>query len=175
MFLNWSFCDQTVSAPNVWFENQMDSIYYFCLTRYFQCSSASIKIRAQMIIFYTTQRKVWGFTKAQKSAWESSAQDLALPTTYYKEEQISWVKTKHGPDSEKYERMKTWSCGQRPAWRRSGRPGKTKGRCRKLEMMDDTMTIYEVNLSQVKRLERIMNAQIRKWLGLPRCVTLGVL
>ncbi len=33
------------------------------------------------------------------------------------------------------------------------------------------ISIYEVTLSHANRLERLVNVQVRKWLGLPRCLS----
>lgn len=33
------------------------------------------------------------------------------------------------------------------------------------------ISIYEVTLTHAMRLERLVNARVRKWLGLPRCLT----
>ena len=33
------------------------------------------------------------------------------------------------------------------------------------------LTLYEVPLSKVEKLERLVNSYVRKWLGLPRCLS----
>ena len=53
-------------------------------------------------------------------------------------------------------------------------PGKLKLWCFQFGLLPRLMwpmSIYEVTLSHVKRLERLVNGQVRKWLGLPRCLT----
>ena len=33
------------------------------------------------------------------------------------------------------------------------------------------LTVYEVPLSKVERMEKIINSFVRKWLGVPRCLS----
>ncbi|KAK7929282.1 hypothetical protein WMY93_005677 [Mugilogobius chulae] len=53
-------------------------------------------------------------------------------------------------------------------------PGKLKLWCFHFGLMPRLLwplTIYEFTSSHVNRLERLVNAQIRKWLGLPKCMS----
>ncbi|KAK0148024.1 hypothetical protein N1851_012273 [Merluccius polli] len=53
-------------------------------------------------------------------------------------------------------------------------PGKLKLWCFQFGLLPRLMwpiSIYEVTLSHAKRLERLVNVQVRKWLGLPRCLS----
>ncbi|TWW54580.1 hypothetical protein D4764_0274410 [Takifugu flavidus] len=53
-------------------------------------------------------------------------------------------------------------------------PGKLKLWCFQFGLLPRLMwpiSIYEVTLSHANRLERLVNAQVRKWLGLPRCLS----
>lgn len=52
-------------------------------------------------------------------------------------------------------------------------PGKLKLWCFQfgLPRLMWPISIYEVTLSHANRLERLVNAQVRKWLGLPRCLS----
>lgn len=52
-------------------------------------------------------------------------------------------------------------------------PGKLKLWCFQfgLPRLMWPISIYEVTVSHANRLERLVNAQVRKWLGLPRCLS----
>ncbi|KAK0139173.1 Retrovirus-related Pol polyprotein from type-2 retrotransposable element R2DM [Merluccius polli] len=53
-------------------------------------------------------------------------------------------------------------------------PGKLKLWCFQFGLLPRLMwpmSMYEVTLSHANRLERLVNAQVRKWLGLPRCLS----
>ena len=53
-------------------------------------------------------------------------------------------------------------------------PGKLKLWCFQFGLLPRLMwpiSIYEVALSHANRLERLVNTQVRKWLGLPRCLS----
>ncbi|TWW73490.1 hypothetical protein D4764_15G0008840 [Takifugu flavidus] len=53
-------------------------------------------------------------------------------------------------------------------------PGKLKLWCFQFGLLPRLMwpiSIYEVTLSHANRLERLVNVQVRKWLGLPRCLS----
>ncbi len=53
-------------------------------------------------------------------------------------------------------------------------PGKLKLWCLQFGLLPHLMwpiSMYEVTLSHANRLERLVNVQVRKWLGLPRCLS----
>ncbi|KAI2644850.1 hypothetical protein H4Q32_030713 [Labeo rohita] len=53
-------------------------------------------------------------------------------------------------------------------------PGKLKLWCYQFGLLPRLLwplTMYEVSLSHVNQLERLVNTQVRKWLGLPKCVS----
>ena len=53
-------------------------------------------------------------------------------------------------------------------------PGKLKLWCFQFGLLPRLMwpiSIYEVTLSHASRLERLVSVQVRKWLGLPRCLS----
>lgn len=55
---------------------------------------------------------------------------------------------------------------------KSGLPGKVKLRCLQFGLLPQLMwplTVYEVPLSKLKRLEKMINSFVGKWLGVPRC------
>ena len=57
---------------------------------------------------------------------------------------------------------------------RSGLPGKLKLWCLQFGLLPRLMwplTVYEVPISKVEKLERLINSFIRKWLGAPRCLS----
>lgn len=57
---------------------------------------------------------------------------------------------------------------------RSLLPGKLKLWCMQYGLLPRLLwplTLYEVPLSKVEKLERVVNAYARKWLGLPRCLS----
>ncbi|RXN25999.1 hypothetical protein ROHU_005724 [Labeo rohita] len=54
----------------------------------------------------------------------------------------------------------------------TGLPGKLKLWCYQFGLLPRLLwplTMYEVSLSHVNQLERLVNTQVRKWLGLPKC------
>ena len=57
---------------------------------------------------------------------------------------------------------------------KSGLPGKLKLWCLQFGLFPRLMwplSVYEVPISKVERLERLVNSYIRKWLGVPRCIS----
>lgn len=62
------------------------------------------------------------------------------------------------------------------AWRTSTEPcfrGKLKLWCMQYGLLPRQLwhlTLYEVPLSKVEKLERLVRSYVRKWLGLPRCL-----
>ena len=61
---------------------------------------------------------------------------------------------------------------------KSGLPGKLKLWCLQFGLLPRLMwplTVYEVPVSKVEKLERMINSFIRKWLGVPRCLSSAAL
>jgi hypothetical protein len=57
---------------------------------------------------------------------------------------------------------------------KSGLPGKLKLWCLQFGLLPRLMwplTVYEVPLSKVERMEKMINSFVRKWLGVPRCLS----
>ena len=57
---------------------------------------------------------------------------------------------------------------------KSGLPGKLKLWCLQFGLLPRLMwplTVYEVPVSKVEKLEWMINSFIRKWLGVPRCLS----
>ena len=77
-------------------------------------------------------------------------------------------------DSEQVEQIRQETIGGLKQINSTALPGKLKLWCFQFGLLPRLMwplSIYEVTLSHVNRLERLVNAQVRKWLGLPRCLT----
>ena len=57
---------------------------------------------------------------------------------------------------------------------RSGLPGKLKLWCMQFGLFPRVMwpmSVYEVPLSKVEKLEKVVNSYVKKWLGVPRCLS----
>lgn len=77
-------------------------------------------------------------------------------------------------DSEQVEQLRQDTISGLKQINNTALPGKLKLWCFKFGLLPRLMwpiSIYEVTLSHVNRLERLVNAQVRKWLGLPRCLS----
>ncbi|KAK0153233.1 hypothetical protein N1851_005106 [Merluccius polli] len=61
---------------------------------------------------------------------------------------------------------------------KSGLPGKLKLWCLQFGLLPRLMwplTVYDVPLSKVERMEKMINSFVRKWLGVPRCLSRSLL
>ena len=77
-------------------------------------------------------------------------------------------------DSEQVEQLRQDTISGLKQINNTALPGKLKLWCFQFGLLPRLMwpiSIYEVTLSHISRLERLVNAQVRKWLGLPRCLT----
>ncbi len=77
-------------------------------------------------------------------------------------------------DAEQVEQLKQDTISGLKQINSTALPGKLKVWCFQFGLLPRLMwpiSIYEVTLSHANRLERLVNAQVRKWLGLPRCLS----
>uniref|UniRef100_A0A3P9H1W7 Reverse transcriptase domain-containing protein n=1 Tax=Oryzias latipes TaxID=8090 RepID=A0A3P9H1W7_ORYLA len=81
-------------------------------------------------------------------------------------------------DKEQVEQLRKDIAGGLENINRTLLPGKLKLWCMQYGLLPRLLwplTLYEVPLSKVEKLERLINAYARKWLGLPRCLsTIGL-
>ena len=77
-------------------------------------------------------------------------------------------------DSKQVEQLKQDTMSGLKQINNTALPGKLKLWCFQFGLLPRLMwpiSIYEVTLSHASRLERLVNVQVRKWLGLPRCLS----
>ncbi len=77
-------------------------------------------------------------------------------------------------DAEQVEQLKQDTISGLKQINSTALPGKLKLWCFQFGLLPCLMwpiSIYEVPLSHANRLERLVNVQVRKWLGLPRCLS----
>ncbi|KAL7877269.1 hypothetical protein SRHO_G00039140 [Serrasalmus rhombeus] len=77
-------------------------------------------------------------------------------------------------DTEQIEQLRQDTISGLKQINNTGLPGKLKLWCFQFGLLPRLMwpiTIYEVTSSHISRLERLVNAQVRRWLGLPRCMS----
>ncbi|KAL7868614.1 hypothetical protein SRHO_G00099980 [Serrasalmus rhombeus] len=77
-------------------------------------------------------------------------------------------------DTEQIEQLRQDTISGLKQINNTGLPGKLKLWCFQFGLLPCLMwpiTIYEVTSSHISRLERLVNAQVRRWLVLPRCMS----
>ncbi|KAL6470906.1 hypothetical protein MHYP_G00195560 [Metynnis hypsauchen] len=77
-------------------------------------------------------------------------------------------------DTEQIEQLRQDTISGLKQINNTGLPGKLKLWCYQFGLLPRLMwpiTIYEVTSSHISRLERLVNAYVRRWLGLPRCMS----